>query len=133
MPVFDSCINCREESEITAEKNHYSIYGGGLVCKKCRTGYSRTNDRHGNNNGRDNYPDKYSDEFFVMTKGSAMFMDRASNMELEKLSRLSVSRDILSESEKFLKASIDYHVGRDLKSRIFMDKMKRAFGVTTPY
>lgn len=114
MPNFESCVVCKNESVLSREKNHYSIYGGGLVCKNCTRGHGDS--RHG--------------KLIEMSNGTAMFMLKAAELSMDKLTRLSPSMGFLVEAERFLKASIDYHVGRDLKSRIFMDKMKRNSYIT---
>ena len=114
MPHFESCVVCKKENVLSKEKNHYSSCGGGLVCKGCKNGHGDF--RHG--------------EFIEMSNGTAMFMLKATELTMDKLTRLSPSKGFLEEAERFLKASIDYHVGRDLKSRLFMDKMKLSSFIT---
>jgi DNA repair protein RecO (recombination protein O) len=110
LPHLDGCVICRDE--IGGEGNagarlYFDSEKGGVVCVACVPGYTSAT---------------------PVSAGTAKFLSTASRLTMDKLLRLTPGRDFKVEGDAVMSSFIQFHLGKELKSRKFMDKMKGVAG-----
>lgn len=103
LPHLTGCMSCKTTGE--AEKLYFSSARGGLVCRACSSGMTG---------------------LIPITPGTAALLAMAARLEPEKLCRLKASPAFLEESERLLYDFIKFQLGKELKTRRFMAKLKSA-------
>lgn len=107
-PVLDHCLRCRYE--IKADRTFtFHVREGGLVCNRCEPSGS------------------LSPEVSI---GTAKAILMAKRCPLEILPRISLSPQASLEAERFLRRFIAYLLGRELRSRDFLKRLKQ-FAIDT--
>jgi DNA repair protein RecO (recombination protein O) len=110
LPHLDGCVTCRDEIDgesSTSKRLYFDSEKGGVVCGICAAGLASS---------------------IPVSAGTAKFLSTASKLTMDKLLRLTPGRDFTSEGNAVMSSFIHYHLGKELKSRKFMDKMKGAVG-----
>ncbi len=101
LPHLGGCVVCR--NALNGEKVFFSSEKGGVVCKRCVEPPGDT---------------------IPVSAGTAGFLAMAARLPLEKLRRLVPSPLVAAESERVLADFIRYQIGKELKSRRFIQKLK---------
>ncbi|VAW36743.1 DNA recombination and repair protein RecO [hydrothermal vent metagenome] len=108
LPHLDGCVVCRDEigEDGSADMRlYFDSDKGGVVCACCMPGFSGA---------------------IAVSAGTAKFLSTASKLTMDKLLRLTPGRDFTSEGDRVMSSFIRHQLGKELKSRKFMDKMKGA-------
>ncbi|MBI5598956.1 MAG: DNA repair protein RecO [Deltaproteobacteria bacterium] len=100
LPHLEGCVVCREG--LNGERVFFSSEKGGVVCKACATGLK---------------------DIIPVSAGTARFFTMAAKMDIEKLGRLVPGPMSAKEGEKVLSNFIRYQLGKELKTRRFMEKV----------
>lgn len=103
LPHLSGCVTCRRSSE--GERLYFSPDRGGIVCRGCSTGLTG---------------------LVGISPGTAGLLSMAARLEPEKLGRLKAGPSFLEESEKLLGDFIRFQLGKELKTRRFMAKLRSA-------
>lgn len=100
-PVMDCCVMCRGS---LPEKGGipFSPSKGGALCTICVS---------------------EADPVLYLSRGTLRSLEAAARMPWQKVERLSLSRSAARESGDALRAFIRFHLGRDLKSLRFIERM----------
>jgi DNA repair protein RecO (recombination protein O) len=93
-PVLDRCIVCNTPID-RMEKPCFSVVDGGIRCARCR------------DNGNSHIP---------VSVGTLKALLMSKEIEVDKINRLSLSRQSLRESEAVLGGIIEHTIGRQMKS-----------------
>lgn len=104
LPYLEGCVVCKEELQGGA-KLSFSSEKGGAVCAACSAGLGG---------------------LINMTAGTAKFLGAAEKLEGDKLTRLRPSTVFLEESERLLDDFIRHQVGKELKTKRFLSKLRNA-------
>ncbi len=108
LPHLHDCVMCRKEPDEAGAANaqfFFSPARGGGLCRSCAAGVGHV---------------------FSMSVGTAKFLTMASRLELGKLPRLVPGPLFVKESSRILQGFIEYQLGKELKTKKFIDKMKQA-------
>ncbi|MFQ5586453.1 MAG: DNA repair protein RecO [Thermodesulfobacteriota bacterium] len=100
-PRLDGCLLCSRLSDGT--RYYFSSHRGGMVCDACRGGMP---------------------ELLPLSLGTARFLDATARMDIRKVGRLIPNPVVVRESISVLRDFVRYHVGRELKTRQFLDRIK---------
>lgn len=103
LPHLSGCVSCRRTSD--GERLYFSSDRGGLVCKACASGLTG---------------------LIAVSPGTAGLLTMAARLEPDKLNRLKPGPAFLDESERLLYDFIKFQLGKELKTRRFMAKLKSA-------
>jgi DNA repair protein RecO (recombination protein O) len=101
-PCLNHCIECKGELK-KGQTLRFSISRGGVVCASCVP------------SGKNLYP---------VSLGTLKLLQQASTMSFNKVQRLVFSSQALEESREFLPQFIQHHLGRELKTLKFLEKMR---------
>ncbi|MBN2254587.1 MAG: DNA repair protein RecO [Deltaproteobacteria bacterium] len=93
-PVLDRCIVCNTPVD-GIEKPCFSVIDGGIRCGRCR------------DNGRPQIP---------VSVGTLKALLMSKEIDIDKINRLSLSRQSLKESEAVLCSIIEHTIGKQVKS-----------------
>ena len=115
MPHLSGCVVCG--SPLYSEGDRWSYFSslkGGGVCTPCATGglLGDTGDGGG--------------PLISVQPGTASFLSAALRLDTLDLQRLKPSQVFLDESEYLLEDFIRHHTGKEMRSKEFIAKMKRA-------
>lgn len=110
LPHLEGCVICR--SEIGGESGassrlYFNSARGGIVCGACAAGLANA---------------------IPVSAATARFLSTASKLTMDKLLRLTPGRDFTTEGDAVMSCFIRFQLGKELKSRKFMDKMKGSVG-----
>ena len=108
MPHLDACVACRRPfggEDAVAAKVSFSSEKGGIVCGQCARGSFA------------NIP---------ISAGSARFLCAAERLDADKLGRLKPDAAFVREAGAMLDDFIRHQLGKELKTKIFLDKLKEA-------
>ncbi len=103
MPELGCCVVCRGDREGLKK---FSAEKGGLVCHVCST--------------------KTPSGLVGISSGTAGLLSMAARMDADKLYRLKADLSVIKEGKDILYNFIRHHIGKELKTRVFMDKLKAA-------
>lgn len=103
MPFLGGCVVCKAPVSTGHRRVYFSSERGGLVCGSCAPA-----------------------GLLPISAGTAAFLSMAERFDAEKLRRLRPGTDFLRESEAVLEDFIRHQLGHELRTRKFMEKMKRA-------
>lgn len=103
LPHLNGCVVCRKAHE--GERLFFSSDRGGTVCRGCATGISG---------------------LVPVSPGTAGLLSMAARLEEGKLTRLRPDQAFLDESERILSDFIKFQLGKELKTRRFMAKLRMA-------
>ena len=107
LPHLDGCVSCREGLNGEGPRTvFFSAAKGGVLCPECREGMA----------GEDLIP---------LSVGTARLLSAAVRFEPEKLLRLKPDASFASEGSAVLDGFIRHQIGKELKTRVFLDKLKR--------
>ena len=104
LPHLGGCVACRQHAG--EERLYFSSERGGLVCRRCSSGIMG---------------------LIPVSPGTAGLLSMAARLEAGKLERLKPGAAFLEESERFLYDFIKFQLGKELKTRRFMAKLKSAW------
>ena len=107
MPHLSGCVSCDDDGGISTngQKIFFSAERGGVLCAPCA---------------------RMPEDALPLASGTAGFLSMASRLSIDKLPRLQPSAVFAREGEKVLSDFIRHRVGRELKTKKFMDKMRVA-------
>ncbi len=109
LPHLDGCVICRDEigqdGGTASSRLYFDSDKGGVVCGVCVPGFNSA---------------------LPVSAGTAKFLSTASKLTMDKLMRLTPGRDFTREGDRVMSSFIRHQIGKELKSRKFMDKMKGA-------
>ncbi len=105
LPYLEGCVVCKEAFDGQAVKLFFSSEKGGAVCGRCSAGQSG---------------------LINMTAGTAKLLSAAEKLDGGKLARLKPSAAFLDESERLLDDFIKHQIGRELKTKKFLSKLRNA-------
>lgn len=108
MPQLKACVACGDGVSDTGGSGggvYFSSDRGGLVCPACSMGPGR---------------------LLPVSNGTAALLSMAARLTPEKLFRLRPAPGFFDESETVLDDFIKHQLGKELKTRRFMDKLRRA-------
>ena len=105
MPHFTGCVACA--STLDGSGNFFSSARGGMLCAGCAV----------NSSGASLIP---------ISLGTASFLKAAASFDAKNLRRIVPSRQHLIEGDTVISDFIRYHIGKELKTRKFMESMKGA-------
>lgn len=104
MPRLSRCVGCdtpAEEAARAPSRLFFSSARGGVVCSACSPAGG-----------------------MPLSAGTAAFLVMAERMSPGKLARLKPAGAMLEEAESLMEDFIRYQLGRELKTRKFMEKMR---------
>lgn len=104
LPYLNGCVVCKEPGTGEA-RIYFSSDKGGLVCRRCSAGL----------NG-----------LIPVSPGTVGLLTMALKFEVQKLGRLKPGAAFLEESERLLYDFIKFQIGKELKTKKFMAKMRSA-------
>ncbi len=102
LPSLVGCVECGSAAE-DGKRKFFSIERGGIVCLNCE--------------------DAHADTVGIRAE-VAGFLSLGERMPIDKLKRLKVDGSIARECEGLLYGFIRHHIGRELKSKVFLEKLK---------
>lgn len=108
MPHLNGCVVCKSCGADGVRK--FSSEKGGVVCGRCAPGLN---------------------SLLPISPSTAGLLSMAARMDADKLARLKPAPSFIEEGERLLYDFIKFQLGRELKTRKFMDKM-RAIGTRAP-
>ncbi|MBI5560142.1 MAG: DNA repair protein RecO [Deltaproteobacteria bacterium] len=100
LPHLEGCVACKAGPGQRAL--FFSSEKGGVICGKCAA---------------------FLKNIIPLSAGAAGFLSMAARLEVEKLKRLMPGPIVLDECERILADFIRYQLGKELKSKKFMEKM----------
>ncbi len=100
-PQLKECVECGLPIEGAGS---FSVKGGGLLCPKCR------------------HKDRSA---LTVSCGTINFMHKIKTCDLEKTSRIKVSKEVGRELEEVLKRFMQYHIARPVKSLTFLKELQK--------
>jgi len=103
-PVLTACCRCRREW-LKGETFRFSNSMGGVVCPACSAAQQQTR---------------------PLSLGTAKLLEQACNLAVEKIQRLMFSAQALSESSTIVPSFIRYHLGKELNSYKFLEKIRQS-------
>lgn len=103
MPHLNGCVVCKDTAESTEPARRFSSEKGGIVCRKCLPGASG---------------------LLNVSPGTARLLSMAAKLDADKIGRLKPGPAFLEESERLLYDFIKYQIGKELKTKKFLDKMR---------
>ncbi len=104
-PKLNSCVYCNKSQHSPLNTQHFNKIGfhilkGGIVCKDCLDG---------------------SEDSVRINYGTVSFMQKAIDISLSNLNRLSMTRDMERELHKLIRDYIHAHINREIKSYGMLD------------
>jgi DNA repair protein RecO (recombination protein O) len=109
MPRMDGCVICNGALDGATGGYGFSADRGGIVCAACSAGVAGLQ---------------------PVSPSTARILSAAARLDGDKLQRLKVNPGFVEESERLLAAFIRLQIGRELRTKRFMEKLKAAsFGV----
>ncbi len=103
LPHLDGCVACKSPFDGLEARISFSSEKGGAVCGNCSHGVSG---------------------LIAISPGTARFLSMAEKFDSVKLARLKPAAVFLEESEKLLDDFIKYQIGRELKTKKFLSKLR---------
>jgi len=103
LPHLTGCMSCRAAAQ--SDRLYFSSAKGGLVCRPCSSGITG---------------------LIPVAPGTGSLLAMAARLEPAKLERLKPGPAFLDESERILYDFIKYQLGKELKTRRFMAKLRGA-------
>ncbi|MDH4227304.1 MAG: DNA repair protein RecO [Deltaproteobacteria bacterium] len=103
LPHLDGCVECA--AGFGERQAFFAPEKGGVVCRGCA---ARVKD------------------VTLLTPGTARHLSMAARMDIEKLERLVPNAMFVNECDKALSAFIRFQIGKELKSRRFLEKLNAA-------
>ncbi|HHL40430.1 MAG TPA: DNA repair protein RecO [Deltaproteobacteria bacterium] len=117
LPHLSGCVACRRPlrqgggagraGRAAAAPHFFSAERGGLLCARCAAGAAG------------------SAGLMKVSPGAARFLTMAARLDPAKLQRLVPSPSLLAEGEELLGEFIRHHLGKELKTRLFMNKIRQ--------
>ena len=104
-PTLTHCLDCKRKLE-KGPRFWFNIPRGGVMCSSCSL------------NKNNLYP---------VSLGTLKLLEQAGNLTLDKIERLIFSSQALEESREFMPHFVQYHLGKELKSLKFLEKMRSGF------
>ncbi len=103
LPHLGGCVSCRQQPG--EERVYFSSERGGLVCRRCSSGLMG---------------------LIPVSPGTAGLLAMAARLDAAKLVRLKPGAAFLDESERLLYDFIKFQLGKELKTRRFISKLRSA-------
>jgi len=103
-PALDHCICCKQTWE-KGKSFCFSISRGGVVCAGC---------------------DEHEAELQPLSLGTAKLLEQSSRITPERIQRLVYSPQAREESRKIIPRFIRYHLGKELNSYKFLQKIEQS-------
>lgn len=100
-PHLDGCVLCRRAFD-PASRIYFSSERGGTVCARCSGGLG-----------------------MPIALGTARMLSSAARLDTDKLGRLKPGQGMLEEGETLLDDFIRHHIGKELKTKRFLARMKK--------
>lgn len=104
MPYLNGCVTCKSHFDGEAALK-FSSDRGGVVCRRCSAAATG---------------------LIGISAGTVRFLQTAARFDLDKLRRLKPAQTTLDECEKVMYDFIKFQIGKELKTKRFIDKMKGA-------
>ncbi len=109
LPHLSGCVVCRKEDNSGIRR--FSPDRGGAVCGPCSAGLTGLH---------------------PISPATAASLQLALRLDAEKLLRLKVAPQFVAESERLMYDFIKHQIGKELKTKKFLDKMRMAETAFTP-
>ncbi|OGQ57793.1 MAG: DNA repair protein RecO [Deltaproteobacteria bacterium RIFCSPLOWO2_02_FULL_53_8] len=101
-PHLDGCVLCRSAFDpASVQRIYFSSERGGTVCARCSGGLG-----------------------MPISLGTARTLSNAARSDVNKLSRLKSGNGMVAESETLLDDFIRHHIGKELKTKRFLARLK---------
>ncbi|MFC1479836.1 DNA repair protein RecO [Candidatus Omnitrophota bacterium] len=100
-PQMHECVECGSD---IGQRGRFSVLGGGMLCERCV------------------HRDK---EALRVSLGTVNFMRKIQTSELEKTSRIKVSKKVGKETEETLKRFLRYYINRPIRSLGFLEQLEK--------
>lgn len=110
MPKLDACVTCSRAFATDEPKRGFCPERGGLLCNACRGGAV----------------------IMSLSAGTASTLMAATRLDVDKLGRLKAANGFVEESDRALGAFLRHIIGKELKTKKFMDKLTRSPLATGP-
>jgi len=104
LPHLDGCVVCRGPFN-THERLFFSAEKGGALCKNCSTTAAN---------------------IAGISAGTARLLSMAARLDTDKLSRIKPGPAFFEESEEILYDFIKYQIGKELKTKRFITKLRNS-------
>ncbi len=107
MPHLSGCVVCRDLPSGPGGRwaVYFSSQKGGTVCSRCAGDIGAS---------------------FRISPGTAKLLSMASRLDTSRLVRLKTDDSLVRESERLLDDFITYHLGKELKTKRFFEKLRGA-------
>ncbi|MFH1406602.1 MAG: DNA repair protein RecO [Candidatus Omnitrophota bacterium] len=102
MPQLHKCIHCGAKLE---HKIYFSAKCGGILCQRCLKEDLRA---------------------LPLSKGAVLSLEHIQQTNLPRATRLDFTNKVADELHEILNKFLEYHLDRQLKSQIFLEKMNIA-------
>ncbi|MBI5492460.1 MAG: DNA repair protein RecO [Deltaproteobacteria bacterium] len=102
MPHLSGCVVCKNDGT-DGPVRKFSSEKGGVVCGRCAPGLN---------------------SLLPISPSTAGLLSMAARMDADKLARLKPAQSFIEEGERLLYDFIKFQLGRELKTRRFMEKMR---------
>jgi len=103
-PALTHCLECNRKLTSGEENLWFNIRRGGVVCSFCA---QNKNNLHS------------------ISRGTLKLLEQAGNLKIDKLERLIFSPQALEESRELIPQFLQYHLGKELRSLKFLEKIKK--------
>lgn len=101
-PHLDGCVTCRRTFDTASgPRIYFSSARGGTVCSSCSGGLG-----------------------MPISIGTARMLSSAARLDTDKLGRLKLGHGMLDESETLIDDFIRHHIGKELKTKRFLARLK---------
>lgn len=103
LPHLDACVVCRKTD--AEPQKRFSSERGGVVCRPCSTGASG---------------------LIPVSSATAGMLAISAKLDFDKLERLKPNAAFMEEGERLLYDFIKFQIGKELKTKRFLEKMRKA-------
>lgn len=102
-PHLNGCVLCRRPFDpASGARIYFSSERGGTVCSSCSGGFG-----------------------MPVSLGTVRMLSNAARLNTDRLGRLKPDQSLLDESETLLDDFIRHHIGKELKTKRFLARMKK--------
>lgn len=103
LPHLDACVVCRKTD--SEPQKRFSSERGGIVCRPCSIG---------------------SAGLMPVSSATAGMLAMSAKLDIDKLQRLKPNAAFMEEGERLLYDFIKFQIGKELKTKRFLEKMRKA-------
>jgi len=104
-PTLNHCLDCKGKL-VKGQSFWFNIPRGGVVCSSCALN---------------------KNNLFPVSLGTLKLLEQAGNLSFDKIERLFFSLQALEETREMMPHFVQYHLGKELRSLKFLEKMRAGF------